>query len=235
MKTSDSPTKEKPPNVPSLKLFWLGIGVICAAVITLSLFSQQLLKRKSQTFSSLPKISHLKNDLETVERSGKLVKLSELDGKVRVFAYIYTVCPHGCAAIIGEMLKLEKTFGERTDFQQVSVSVVPERDSPAMLSAYAEGIGLKPQAPWWFLTGERQKLEGFMTESLKLDAPEIIPEEERLNPLDLYAHDLRIVVVDRQGFVRGYYAVFHPQAEIASLMKERLHQDVQRLLDDPNL
>ena len=238
MKTSNSqknPAQEETPNVPAPWLFWLGIGAICSAVIALSLFSQQLLKKKSQTSSTLPKISRITNDLETEERSGRRVKLSELDGKVRVFAYIYTVCPHGCAAIIGEMLKLEKQFGTRTDFQQVSVSVVPERDTTAMLSAYAEGIGLKPQSPWWFLTGERQKLEGFMTETLKLDAPQIIPEEERLNPLDLYAHDLRIVVVDRQGFIRGYYAVFHPQAEIASLMTERLHQDVRRLLEDPKL
>jgi len=41
-------------------------------------------------------------------------------------------------------------------------------------------------------------------------------------------------LLDPQGRVRGYYAVFHPQPEIATHMAEKLTRDVQRLLDDPS-
>jgi hypothetical protein len=41
------------------------------------------------------------------------------------------------------------------------------------------------------------------------------------------------VLIDRQGRVRGFYAVFHPQPEIATIMTEKLGRDVQRLLDNP--
>jgi hypothetical protein len=68
-----------------------------------------------------------------------------------------------------------------------------------------------------------------------MQAPKPIPESERINPLDFYEHDLRLVLVDRQGRVRGYYSVFHPQPEIAQIMTEKLGRDVQRLLDHPEL
>ena len=59
------------------------------------------------------------------------------------------------------------------------------------------------------------------------------PEEKRLNTLDFYEHDLRIVVLDRQGRVRGYYSVFHPQPEITETMTKKLARDVERLLENP--
>lgn len=216
-------------------LFWAGIVLLCGVVILASFFSHHLLEKKRWTEQPLPRFHHISQELTATERSGKAATLSSLNGKVRVFAYIYTVCPHGCAAIIGEMMKLNAAFGAHDDFFQVSVSVLPEQDTKAMMAAYAKGIGLNDESPWWFLTGERRPLWDFMTKSLKLEPAQPIPEDERLHPLDLYAHDLRIVLVDRAGHVRGYYAVFHPQAQIASLMCERLHQDVQRLLDDPSL
>jgi hypothetical protein len=73
-----------------------------------------------------------------------------------------------------------------------------------------------------------------MTNELKLEPAKAIPEDERVNPLDLFEHDLRIVLIDRQSRVRGYYSVFHPEPEIAALMCERLFKDTERLLNHPN-
>ena len=101
------------------------------------------------------------------------------------------------------------------------------------MSSFAEGLSMRPQDPWWFLTGDQKKLWSFMTDELGLTPAKAIPEDERLNPLDLYAHDLRIVLVDRNGNVRGYYDVFHPEPGIAELMREKLRTDTQRLLDEP--
>ncbi|TLD69181.1 SCO family protein [Phragmitibacter flavus] len=215
--------------------FWFIIGGICALVIAASMASTKLMRSKSASARPLLRYHQIPPNLEATERSGGPVNIASLNGKVRIFAYIYTICPHGCAAVIGEMLKLQKQFGQRDDFHQVSISVVPEHDTAATMAAYAEGIGLKPADPWWFLTGKREPLWQYMTEGLRLEPASPIPEEERLHPLDIYAHDLRVVLVDREGYVRGYYSIFHPQPEIASLMCERLQQDTQRLLKNPKL
>jgi cytochrome oxidase Cu insertion factor (SCO1/SenC/PrrC family) len=183
----------------------------------------------------LPVMATSTGRVEVTERSGRTVRLSELHGKVTVMACLYTVCPHGCAAVVAAMQKLNALHRLRTDFHQVSLAVAPDRDTAAFLKAYAEGVGVKPDDPWWFITGDQQRIWDFMTKELQLETPKPIPEEKRLNPLDFFEHDLRLVLLDRAGRVRGYYSVFHPQSEIAQLMNEKLERDVQRLLDEPAL
>lgn len=206
----------------------LGISLALAGVIVLGRFMNQALPQ-----IPLPVVAQTTGSLELMERSGQTVKFSDLRGKVTVMACLYTVCPHGCAAIVQQMQRLNELHRQRPDFQLVSLSVAPERDTAAFLKSYAEGVGVKATDPWWFVTGDQQRVWDFMSKELKLETPTPIPPERRINPLDLYEHDLRIVLLDRQGRVRGYYGVFHPQPEIATLMCEKLIRDVQRLLDDP--
>ncbi|WP_395742002.1 SCO family protein [Prosthecobacter sp.] len=206
----------------------LGIGMAIAGVLLFGRYAGDALPQQP-----LPVVAQIHGDLEVTERSGQAVKLSSLRGKVTVMACLYTVCPHGCAAVVQEMQKLNAAHRTRPDFHLVSLAVAPERDTTDFLKAYAEGVGVKPQDPWWFVTGGQQAIWDFMSHELQLQAPAPIPQEKRINPLDLYEHDLRLVLIDRQGRVRGYYAVFHPEPEIATLMTEKLERDVQRLLDHP--
>ena len=194
-----------------------------------------LILRQAVPKRDIPVRNTITGDLSATERSGKVVRLTELRGKVTLCAYVYTVCPHGCAAVIGEMQKLFKLYGSRPDFHLVSLAVLPEHDTTEFLSAYADGLGLKPTDPWWFLTGSRQEIWEYMDRQLLLTPAIPIPEAERLNPLDTHDHDLRIVLIDRAGRVRGYYAVFHPQTEIAELMQEKVEADTLALLEDPSL
>lgn len=218
------------PSAGSWLRIMLGIGLAVAG----SIYFGRMVNR-SLPEAPLPVVAQIQGDLELTERGGETVKLSSLRGKVTVMACLYTVCPHGCAAVVGEMKKLHDAHHARPDFHLVSLAVAPERDTPQFLAAYAEGVGLKAGDPWWFVTGPQQATWDYMTNQLLMQAPKPIPEPERINPLDFYEHDLRLVLVDRQGRVRGYYSVFHPQPEIAQIMTEKLGRDVQRLLDHPEL
>lgn len=232
---TDAPAAHRPEaGVPfSPARFWLVMAGIIAVVVVLITFYGRIVDRVLPK-PKLPVLAQAYDDVALTERSGRTVHLADLRGKVAVLACIYTVCPHGCAAVVGEMQKLHAEFGSRSDFHLVSLAIAPERDTPSFLRSYAEGIGVKPGDPWWFLTGDQKQTWAFMTDELQLEAPKPIPPDERVNPLDFYSHDLRIVLVDRSGRVRGYYAVFHPQPEIATLMGQRLHRDVKTLLDDPD-
>lgn len=213
---------------------WIGmlIGIVGALVAVLYLGRMAV--------STLPKpplpvlAPAWTGSLTLTERDGKPRTLPDLlVGKVTVCASLYTVCPHGCAAVVAEMRKLNEAHRGHPDFQQLSLALAPERDNASFLQSYAEGIGVRPGDPWWFLTGPQQGVWDYLTQAQKLDPPRPIPEEKRLNPLDFYEHDLRIVVLDRQGRVRGYYSVFHPQPEIAETMSKKLARDVERLLENP--
>lgn len=225
----------KQPSTNSDQRSFMGLilgGILLA--VGLCVGANSLFER-SLPLKSIPVLTKVQADLVATERSGRSVKFSDLKGKVVVCAYLYTVCPHGCAAITAQMQLLLKRFGERADFHLLSVAIHPDRDTPALLTNYAEAVGAKPDSPWWFVTGEQKSLWNFMTHELHLEPAKAIPEDERVNPLDHYEHDLRMVLIDRQGQVRRYYSVFHPQPEIAALMCENLPQDVQRLLDHPEL
>ncbi len=218
------PSPSAPRNRPPWGLIVVILGSVAAAIIYNMTLQRTVLKR------DIPVRSTISGDLTAIERTGRVVRLSELRGKVVVCAYVYTVCPHGCAAVIGEMQKLFKLYGQRHDFHLVSIAVLPEHDTPEFLSAYADGLGLKPTDPWWFLTGNRQEIWDYMDHQLLLTPAQPIPPEERLNPLDTFEHDLRIVLIDPASRVRGYYSVFHPQAEVAELMQENLETDLVTLL-----
>ena len=220
------------PNASPFSRSTLWIGIAILALVAGSLGFNQLLE-STLPKPKLPVFATVKGDLVAVERSGQKVKFSDLRGKVTVCAFIYTVCPHGCAAVMGEMQKLNQKYASRSDIQLVSLALLPDRDTPDFLKVFAEGLQVKPTDPWWFLSGDRQQVWDFMTTELKLEPAKEIPEDERLNPLDLYEHDLRIVLIDRAGQVRGYYSVFHPQAEIANLMVEKLQRHVSQLLNEP--
>lgn len=214
--------------------FWGALIGGMAGVLALLILAGRLID-EGRPAGQLPSYATIVGELTATNRDGNDVKFSALRGKVFTCAYLYTVCPHGCAAVVGQMMKLQRAYGPRPDFHQVSVTVAPEHDTPSFLNTYAEGLGLRPGDPWWFVTGDQRRLWSFMDNELKLTSAKPIPPDERLNPLDLYQHDLRIVLIDRQGRVRGYYEVFHAQSEIAQLMSDKLQRDVRTLLDHPEL
>ncbi len=213
--------------------FWLCMGGVIVLVSGLSLSYSRFL-HTALPRAELPVLATIKGDLQATERSGKPVRFSELKGKVIVAAYLYTQCPHGCAAVTAQLQKLNKEFAKNSGLQLLSVAIQPERDDVTLLKSYAEAVGAREDSPWWFITGQRKQLWDFMTNEVGMAPALPIPPEERIIPEDEYEHDLRIALIDGQGRVRGYYAVFHPQPEIASLMCERLHEHVHQLLDQPH-
>lgn len=184
--------------------------------------------------SVIPVLGKISGNLEGAERLGRDIRLSELTGKVTVLSHLYTVCPHGSKAVIEAMRGLNETFGTHPDFHQLSMSAATERETPEFFRAYADTLGLGKNAPWWFVTVERSKLNAFTTQQLGLKPSQLIPEEERLNAFDLYENDLRLVLLDRQGQVRGRYQIFHPDPEVGASEAETLRRDVRQLLNEPD-
>jgi protein SCO1 len=88
------------------------------------------------------------------DQDGKRLALKALRGKVLAITFIFTSCADTCplltAMLAGVRDRLGAAFGP--DIHFVSITVDPERDSPAMLKRYAEAHRAK-SAGWSFLTG----------------------------------------------------------------------------------
>lgn len=206
---------------------------ICVNVSLVFSYAFWLIVQHTKPQRELPVHFPVIEDLTSTERSGAKVSTDDLRGKVCVIAYIYTVCHHGCATVLAEMSYLNKKYGHRPDFQLVSLAVVPKQDTPEFFKNYAPAVGVKTSDPWWFLSGDTEAIGRFATDELRLAPATIIPEDERLNPLETHSHDLRIVLLDRQHRVRGYYNVIHPIPEVAKAARKQLRTDTRSLLNNP--
>lgn len=136
---------------------------------------------------------------ELIERSGTTVHLKDLEGKVWVAGFIFTRCHETCPMVSGVMARLRSELPE--DVQLVTITVDPRYDTPDVLREYARNYDAKEN--WWFLTGSRDSVYELIQNGFKLGVAEN-PDPEKL-PGERISHSTRLVVVDQEGHIRGYY------------------------------
>ena len=176
----------------------------------------------------LPYISKLEKDLEGINRDGKTVHLSELRDKIWVAGYLYTDCPSGCLGLAAYMADLNKIYGDRPDFQLVSISLNPAGDTPEKMDAFVKTNGVDVDN-WWFLTGDEEKIRKYMLRYFKLYSVRENTDPALIAAEGKFSHDQRLVLVDGKANVRGYYRVM--DAQMGAMELERLKADIQRLLE----
>ena len=107
---------------------------------------------------SLPKIAPAPEFTLTSQDSTP-VSLADLRGKVVAVTFIYTLCTDTCPVLTPMMSfvqdRLGPDFGTKVAF--VSITVDPERDTPAVLKEYARAFGAD-LGGWAFLTGAPETL-----------------------------------------------------------------------------
>jgi protein SCO1/2 len=143
---------------------------------------------------------------------GAPVSNETLSGKVWVASFIFTSCTTHCVTLMREMHVLEDAFGNRDDFRIVAVTVDPVHDTPKMLQSFARRNDAETDG-WYFLWNEREAVRDLVEDGMKLPW-----DDEGVN------HTLYMVLVDREGWVRGMYDA----SDSARMTK--LRQDAAELL-----
>lgn len=135
----------------------------------------------------------------------------ELEGRSYIANFIFTSCPTTCPAIMEKSQRIQKRIrGLGTKVALVSFTVDPEFDTPAVLNKYARGLSANPHV-WTFLTTEDKEemrellVEGFRVPMGDLEEFEAVVDGYEVSMWDI-AHTERMVLVDDQGRVRGYYS-----------------------------
>lgn len=222
----DSPPRVRPWTI------WVLIAVIAlGGVVGTQLLFRRIVPEVTKKVQRLPFRTRLEKDLEAVDSSGRTVRLSQLDGKVYLIAWVYTTCPRGCAEVVDKMRVMQEKYGSDPRFHLVSVSLNPAHDTPDQLTKFRQAHELT--APnWWFLTGDQEALRYYMEKQVQLNDPPVtdIPEAERMSPEDLFIHDTRVALVDAQSHVREYYDVTAPDPGINRLVMQKLEADVASVL-----
>jgi protein SCO1/2 len=101
------------------------------------------------------------------------------------------------------MKHLQDSLPPGAPVRLVSLSSDPAYDTPEVLKKYGEQFGARPGL-WMFLTGPKEMMRHLAMDELKLSMVDK-PPAERETPVDLVIHSTRLVLLDRQGRIRGYF------------------------------
>jgi protein SCO1/2 len=151
---------------------------------------------------------------QLVNQNGQPFGSAQLNGKIWIADFIYTTCPGPCPMISSRMSELQKPL-EKTDVHLVSFSVDPEKDTPKVLRGYAEKLQADPKR-WDFLTGPKSAIYKLSVDGFKLAVSDGSDEQ------GIPVHSTRVVLVDRQGAIRGYYEATEADA-VTKLLADANH------------
>jgi protein SCO1/2 len=159
-----------------------------------------------------------------VDQSGDTLRSQDLEGTVWMASFVFTNCVGVCPLITSGMAALRDSLaGEGLlgdEVRLVSFSVDPARDTPEVLREYGRRFGASPPARWAFLTGTpADSVHALIQRGFKLTAvpiPSTAPDTLGGYQVD---HSPRLVLVDREGRVRGTYDATDPAA-MDSLRKD---------------
>jgi len=116
-------------------------------------------------------------------------------GKVYVLEFFFSTCPTICPKMNQSMLVIEKMFFGNPNFGIVSISIDPEHDTPAVLKAHRELLGVE-SSNWNFLTGNKKYIFELANKGFNLYAG------ENKNVTGGFEHSGLFALIDKKGNIR---------------------------------
>jgi len=135
-------------------------------------------------------------EFQFTSQDGKPVTTADFKGKVWVANFIFTRCAGPCPVMTSRMAEINQALGKKAkDVELVTITVDPEYDTPEILKAYGEKAGASPDK-WKFLTGPKDQIEDVVMKGFL----QALSKEPSGAPI----HSTRFVLVDREGWMRGF-------------------------------
>jgi protein SCO1/2 len=180
---------------------WVAFAALVLAVPMSVLILRPAFRKELPILADLPQFSLVAEDEKPFTRDDML-------GRVWVADFVFTSCADACPLLQSKMKKLQDRLiplQQGGNISLLSISVDPERDTPAKLRDYAQIYGQR-KGQWRYLTGQQREVEktvvqGFHTAMAKMPVAGADPHLEAFDIM----HGERLVLVDRLGRIRGFY------------------------------
>jgi len=208
---SEIPARPGIPRIGWIVAFLAAAGLIGLAYVSLKSTRPPALP------SNLEKISKV-HGFQLTDQNGKSITLDDIKGTIWAANFIFTRCKGPCPITTLRMQELHtKLKKARGNVALVTFTVDPEYDTPEILKTFGEQQGAEPTS-WKFLTGTPDDIQKIVVAGLL----QPLAKEPDGTP----AHSTRIVLVDREGWLRGYQDGLDPEAvqklmvDIGELLRE---------------
>ena len=188
-----------------------------------------LLTRGHNTFKRLPivgpfevtaagdTIYHTIPHFQFTNQMGKVVSDVDVKGKIYVANFFFATCKTVCPKMNEQVKRLQDAFAGQKDFQILTFTVDPDKDTVAALKAYAEMMKANP-SQWWFLTGQKDSIYDLARNGFLVPAA--------IGAAGDFFHSQDLILIDKEKRMRGLYDGTEPAVvdtmidEIKVLMKE---------------
>ncbi len=160
------------------------------------------------------------------DQDGLVISRESLRDKMWIANFIFTRCGSTCPIQTQKLAALQATLKQSPAWEAirfVSFTVDPAFDTAPVLQRYAQEYSADTDH-WKFVTGSREALWSLCQDGFKLPVDENVEDD----PAALIIHSAKLVLIDRQSRIRGYYD---------GLSEEGLQQvqaDVNEILAEPH-
>jgi protein SCO1/2 len=134
-----------------------------------------------------------------LNQNGTSIDRSFFDGKITVVNFFFTTCPSVCGPMNFQLKdQIYDRFKHLDDFQILSFTVDPEKDTLEALKAYSLELGIKERTPtvWNFVRGDKAETYALANAFL------LSAMEDDLAPGG-FLHSEMLVLIDWEGRIRS--------------------------------
>jgi len=178
---------DPPPRLP-----WAVLVVVCAAAFAAAFFFW-LRSREREG----PPILYDAPRFAMTDQAGRRVTDADLRGHAWAVCFVFTHCASICPTLGSRFVELSEQLPD--DFKLVSVSVDPERDTPARMLEYSQRHFRSVPGRWhWLTTGDRKSMCDLLQTGFKVGEPGVLKDND-------IPHSPHVLLIDGRGRVRGTY------------------------------
>lgn len=198
---------------------WTVAALVFAGVLALLISTRA--KRRHFNVRALPDAPFALADFNRlasfslVDQEGREFTRNNLFGRVWIVDLVFTRCAGQCPLMQSRVARLLSEISDNR-IGALSISVDPAHDTPEALRAYAQRLKADTSR-WTFVTGSAPTINALAKEGLRLSGDSAEPA----------AHSTRLVLLDREARVRGYYdseddgALERLRRDIAAVLAEK--------------
>ena len=132
---------------------------------------------------------------QLTDQNNKTITNADYLGKVYVLEFFFTTCPSICPKMNMNMIDIQNKFFGNPNFGQVSITINPENDTPAVLKSHADLLGVK-SSNWHFLTGDKAYIYDIANKGFNQYAG----ENAKVN--GGFEHSGLFALIDKKGNIR---------------------------------
>lgn len=143
---------------------------------------------------------HIVPPFQFIDQSGNVLTEKDFEGNIFIADFIFTTCPGICPIMTDAMVEIQNKMEDKTEnLMFLSHTVDPDTDTPEVMAKYGRRKGADFEK-WKFATGAKEDIYSICYNGYKLSCG--VGTE---NSTEEFDHSGRLVLVDRDRIIRGYY------------------------------